>query len=186
MKVILTGFMIFVLWAIPCRYWYVCKIKEACSVSETSALIPPSSKEKQITQPEIKKTDETEAVKETTPEPVVKAPEMVAGDLLFGVGSAAFRPDQGFNTYAQELKTYLSKNPQIKLRITGHTDNTGNPDINTQLGYDRARAVDQYLKSAGITNPIETFSAGSSEPLADNSTADGRARNRRVQISLTE
>ncbi|MCU0434028.1 MAG: OmpA family protein [Bacteroidia bacterium] len=73
----------------------------------------------------------------------------------------------------------------LKLGIYGHTDNTGNADANQKLSEDRANAVKNYLLGKGLAaNRVETKGFGQSQPIADNKTADGKARNRRVQIVL--
>ncbi|WP_224996081.1 PA14 domain-containing protein [Cesiribacter sp. SM1] len=82
-----------------------------------------------------------------------------------------------------KLTRTLVKYPHLKIRIEGHTDNVGDPAINHSLSVYRAKAVATYLHEHGI-DPlrIEIDGYGSSRPLADNSTEEGRARNRRVQF----
>lgn len=70
------------------------------------------------------------------------------------------------------------------IAVHGHTDNTGTPDGNMALSQARAESVAQFLRSKGITNVIRSYAHGQEEPIADNSTASGRAINRRVQIVL--
>jgi outer membrane protein OmpA-like peptidoglycan-associated protein len=73
----------------------------------------------------------------------------------------------------------------LKLGVYGHTDNNGSDDINIPLSEKRADAVKNYLLGKGLgVNRIETRGYGSSKPVADNSTAAGRGRNRRVEIVL--
>jgi OmpA-OmpF porin, OOP family len=73
----------------------------------------------------------------------------------------------------------------LKLGIYGHTDNTGNADANQKLSEDRANAVKNYLLGKGLsTGRVETKGFGQTQPIADNKTNDGKARNRRVQIVL--
>ncbi len=74
-----------------------------------------------------------------------------------------------------------------KVGIAGHTDNTGTPDRNNRLSYDRARSVAAYLTAAGV--PYERLfvrGAGASEPKSSNATPQGRSQNRRVEITLSE
>lgn len=66
----------------------------------------------------------------------------------------------------------------------GHTDNTGNADANVLLSERRARSVAAYLHSLGVKNTIRAYGHGQEEPIASNDTAEGRAKNRRVQIVL--
>lgn len=72
-----------------------------------------------------------------------------------------------------------------KLRIEGHTDNTGRVSTNARLSYERAQAVRAELIARGV--PADRLTArgyGARDPIADNATADGRARNRRIEIRV--
>lgn len=73
----------------------------------------------------------------------------------------------------------------LKLGVYGHTDNTGNPEGNRQLSERRAEAVRDYLVKKGIPSQrIEVQGFGADQPVAENTTDAGRAKNRRVQITL--
>ena len=79
----------------------------------------------------------------------------------------------------------LMNNDNKKLFIAGHADDTGGYNINLWLSKQRAEAVKAYLISKGVTaDSLTTKGYGSDKPIADNATADGRARNRRVEIIL--
>jgi outer membrane protein OmpA-like peptidoglycan-associated protein len=73
------------------------------------------------------------------------------------------------------------------VRIIGHTDSTGSDELNDRLSIQRAEATRNYLAARGV-NPqrIMVAGRGEREPVADNSTESGRARNRRVEIFLGE
>jgi outer membrane protein OmpA-like peptidoglycan-associated protein len=76
--------------------------------------------------------------------------------------------------------------PDTDLTILGHTDNTGTPEYNEKLSVDRAESVASYLQSCGISKDRMTIEGRSfREPVADNSTIEGRLQNRRVEIYLT-
>ena len=66
----------------------------------------------------------------------------------------------------------------------GHTDNTGTPDGNMALSQVRADAVIAYLRTKGVTNVMRVYAKGDTEPVAPNTTTEGKAKNRRVQIVL--
>jgi outer membrane protein OmpA-like peptidoglycan-associated protein len=69
--------------------------------------------------------------------------------------------------------------------VYGHTDNVGNDVANQTLSEQRAASVKSYLESKGITSArIESKGMGSSKPVADNATVQGKAQNRRVEIVL--
>jgi outer membrane protein OmpA-like peptidoglycan-associated protein len=73
------------------------------------------------------------------------------------------------------------------VRIVGHTDSTGSDAINDPLSLERARTVSNYLQDRGVpASRLEIAGRGSREPVADNTTPEGRAQNRRVEIFLRE
>lgn len=84
--------------------------------------------------------------------------------------------------FAEVLKNYTDAD----VAIVGHTDNTGSDAINNPLSLKRAQSVDSYLKSCGVaSNQITSVEGkGSTEPVADNSTAAGRTQNRRVEVFM--
>ncbi|MGR6087721.1 MAG: OmpA family protein [Arcticibacter sp.] len=86
----------------------------------------------------------------------------------------------------QQLADYLIAHPKIHAIIEGHTDNTGDPLTNLNLSQERAETVRQVLVSFGV-DPIrvEAKGYGKNHPRADNSTLEGRAMNRRVEVRLT-
>ena len=103
--------------------------------------------------------------------------------IQFETGSSVIKP----SSYKQldEILGSAVVAEGLKLGVYGHTDNVGNDASNQKLSEDRATAVKSYLISKGITeNRIESKGMGSSEPIADNNTASGKAQNRRVQIVL--
>ncbi|SNR17710.1 OmpA family protein [Tenacibaculum jejuense] len=85
-----------------------------------------------------------------------------------------------------DIAKYLDKVDGATCIITGHTDNTGDVTKNVILGQNRANSVKEYLvKNAAIpANKIIATSKGQSEPIADNSTPEGRAKNRRTIITI--
>ncbi|WP_340154661.1 OmpA family protein [uncultured Winogradskyella sp.] len=73
----------------------------------------------------------------------------------------------------------------VKIQVVGHTDNTGNANTNMRLGQERADFAKDYLVRNGILEPnIETSSKGPNDPIADNNTKDGQAKNRRTVITI--
>jgi chemotaxis protein MotB len=80
----------------------------------------------------------------------------------------------------------LGDNPDISVLIEGHTDNTGTMTQNNLLSLQRANAIANYLQQKGINGArIQTKGLGSSMPIADNKTAEGRAKNRRTSYTIT-
>lgn len=83
-----------------------------------------------------------------------------------------------------KVKAY---NKAVYVEIEGHTDNTGSEQYNLSLGEQRATAVRNYLFGGGIPlHAINVISLGEKAPVADNTTADGRAQNRRVVVKVLE
>jgi outer membrane protein OmpA-like peptidoglycan-associated protein len=80
----------------------------------------------------------------------------------------------------------LQKFDKTIVEIVGHSDSAGSPEYNQTLSERRAAAVATYLQGRGIARVrIATLGAGESRPVASNATADGRARNRRVELTLS-
>ena len=88
-----------------------------------------------------------------------------------------------------ELSQFASKMSDLQdtdITIYGHTDNTGSDAVNERLSNERAQSVANYLKNCGIASSRMTTEGKSySMPVADNSTKEGRAQNRRVEIYIT-
>ena len=81
----------------------------------------------------------------------------------------------------------LADDPTARLSIVGHTDSTGSAAINASLSLERAQSVRDYLAARGVSpTRVQTAGRGEREPIADNASEAGRARNRRLQIHLRE
>jgi len=104
-------------------------------------------------------------------------------NINFATGSTAI---QGSEKDLQEIYNLLVQAEETKLKVVGHTDNTGNSSANLELSKGRANSVVAYLTSKGIAKDrFQTVDGrGDSEPIADNSTVAGKAKNRRVDITL--
>ncbi|MFN4950578.1 MAG: DUF5723 family protein [Flavobacteriales bacterium] len=91
----------------------------------------------------------------------------------------------GSFTSLDELAGVLMKKPTWKLEISGHTDNAGDDESNLILSKKRAEAVKNYLVSKGIVSTRFVINYyGETKPIADNSTTEGRAKNRRVEMKV--
>lgn len=79
----------------------------------------------------------------------------------------------------------LSKHPSFKIKISGYTDSSGADDVNLALSKKRAMSVKNYLISDGVSDSrIQADGYGEANPVADNETEDGRAKNRRVEFEI--
>lgn len=104
--------------------------------------------------------------------------------ILFATGKSDLNSSSkaALNKFAISLK----ETPETDVTIYGHTDNTGSKEVNVQLSKSRAASVAGFLNSNGIsTDRMTTEGKAFDEPVADNSTAEGRAKNRRVEIYIT-
>ena len=102
--------------------------------------------------------------------------------LRFESGKSAIRPQ--FYAVLDEIVTVLGKNPSMKVEIQGHTDNRGAAAYNLSLSQRRARAVMNYLTSQGVDSQRLTSDGyGPNNPIADNDSELGRAKNRRVELN---
>jgi len=109
----------------------------------------------------------------------------IPSDVSFDVGRAAIKPN--FAPILSQFATSLTQNPVTTVTIIGHTDNTGSDAVNNPLSIDRAEAARDYLVSRGVARTrFATDGRGSREPIADNSTPQGRDKNRRVEIYVAE
>jgi len=88
-------------------------------------------------------------------------------------------------TNLQNLSASLVNNPQTNILIVGHTDNTGSDSHNMDLSVRRAESVKAFITAGNVAGSrLTTSGKGEGEPIADNTTADGRAQNRRVEIVI--
>jgi outer membrane protein OmpA-like peptidoglycan-associated protein len=87
----------------------------------------------------------------------------------------------------REVARVLSANPRARADVNGYTDNAGNAESNRRLSEARARATMDELAGLGVDRSrIQAHGYGEDHPVADNATAEGRQRNRRVEIVVTD
>ncbi len=111
--------------------------------------------------------------------------KVVLNNILFQTGKAILTT----GSYAEldRLLGILKDNPLMRIEISGHTDNTGSLALNSKLSEDRAKAVVEYLIQKGVDQDrLEFKGFGPQQPIADNKTTEGRARNRRVEFKILE
>ncbi len=109
----------------------------------------------------------------------------IPNDVSFNTNSATIQP--AMRGVLDPFVTHLRGDTGAKINIVGHTDSTGSDALNNALAMDRAQSVRDYLVARGVpAAQVQTASRGEREPVADNGTEAGRARNRRVEIYLRE
>jgi len=105
----------------------------------------------------------------------------IPGAVLFQTNSAQLNPN--FQGTLDQIAGTLQEHPNATVNVVGHTDSTGSDSYNMKLSQDRAMSVTSYLAMRGVA-PSRMMATGQGEsmPVADNSTAEGRAQNRRVEM----
>ena len=105
--------------------------------------------------------------------------------LLFDTGKATLQPssEEQLNNVSEILKAY----PNVHVKLGGYTDNTGNPEANKALSEARAKSVMNSLASKGVDpSRMEAEGYGDQYPVGDNSTEEGRTKNRRIALRVTQ
>ncbi|MCX4290489.1 MAG: OmpA family protein [Odoribacter sp.] len=104
--------------------------------------------------------------------------------ILFATNKSELSP--AARASLQKFAASLKNSPDTDVTIYGHTDNTGSRAINEKLSKERAEAVANFLVGNGVSRArITTEGLAYDQPVADNSTAEGRAKNRRVEVYIT-
>jgi len=108
------------------------------------------------------------------------------GQIVFENASAVLKPES--DAAISQLKQYLDETPRVtKLRIEGHTDNSGTPAGNETLSGQRALAVKAALVAKGIKpERLLAVGFGQNKPIADNATEEGKTKNRRTEFHVAE
>ena len=133
---------------------------------------------------------EAEAVKNAQVETITDANGLEAVKVTFdsGILFATNKADLNATSKASltQFAEVLKENRDMDIAIIGHTDTTGNDAINNPLSKNRAQSVSKFLKSQGVASAqIKTIDGqGSKNPVADNSTEEGRKQNRRVEVYM--
>ncbi len=109
----------------------------------------------------------------------------IPNDISFDTGSAAIKPS--LQPVLDQFAQGLNNQPNMLVTIVGHTDSTGTDAINNPLSVNRAASARDYLAARGVASQrMQIDGRGSREPVADNATDAGRAKNRRIEIYLAE
>jgi outer membrane protein OmpA-like peptidoglycan-associated protein len=139
-----------------------------------------------VQKPVIKK-NEPAIVEPVITQPVYqpKADSLIVlgAELLFETNKSTLRSEHF--PMLDPIVDYLLAHPERSVKISGHSDNTGNQAHNAALSKRRADVVAEYLVNSGVDiDRVETFGYGSEKPLTTNNTEDGRRKNRRVELLI--
>ena len=107
--------------------------------------------------------------------------KFVTNNILFDTGKATLKQESMIEI--MRVADYMKKNPTARFEVQGHTDNQGSDKINDPLSQQRAEAIVKALEGLGVDGfNLKAVGKGSHEPVADNKTEEGRAKNRRVEF----
>ena len=116
------------------------------------------------------------------PPPPVKKHIELSADTYFDFNKAKLKP--AGEEKVEEVVQTMKQHPEVRATVEGHTDSVGSEAYNQRLSERRANAVRDYLVAHGIdASRITTRGYGKTKPIASNKTAEGRAKNRRVEIT---
>ncbi|AXK38098.1 OmpA family protein [Crenobacter cavernae] len=105
-------------------------------------------------------------------------------NITFALNSAELRPN--VRTSLDDVSKVLAQYTDTSITVSGHTDSTGTQQLNQALSERRASSVGGYLQGKGVAGArIRTVGFGPNQPVASNTSAEGRAKNRRVEINIT-
>ena len=112
---------------------------------------------------------------------IAETGKFVTNNILFDTGKATLKQESMIEI--MKVADYMKKNPTARFEVQGHTDNQGSDKINDPLSQQRAEAIVHALEGLGVDGfNLKAVGKGSHEPVADNKTEEGRAKNRRVEF----
>ena len=157
----------------------ISKIKALCPPKPVVEVAPQPKPEEKVIIPE-------KAPVEEAPAPVAKAPEKISISLEieFDSGKADIKPQ--YDEKIKKVADFMIAHPDTTAVIEGHTDNVGSEKLNRRLSTQRAESVkNELIKKFGIDpGRLSAIGYGSSRPVADNKTAEGRQENRRIDAVI--
>jgi outer membrane protein OmpA-like peptidoglycan-associated protein len=167
MKILIIGFVVFVIWSFFSTWLYVDKILPAIKEPVAVQTIPT---------PQTSAADSLAQLYASMPKDLM---------IYFEFDKLKFKTDPQTDINIAEFKSWLDKYPVSILSVTGHTDLVGTSDYNQTLGLRRAQIIQKYLEEKGISSTrIIAGSKGEDQPRGDYLTEEGRAKNRRAEISI--
>ncbi len=159
--------------------------EEKKAAVETVAAVAPVAEETPVAAP----VEQQEVVLAPVPQPVkeevvlTKDKNLVLHGVTFANGSASITPES--EKILNEVYAALVAASDFSVEIQGHTDSTSSDAFNLKLSQKRANAVKDYLVKKGIAeNRLAAKGYGETQPIADNTTKDGRAANRRIEFKV--
>ena len=198
------------IWGVGSWWWYTCKVKGFCGADHNvtqvaagtaagaAALSGQAAADKAAADAKAKADADKAAADaqakldaaagKITMETNEAAPDTGTGIdpalMYFPTGSANPQLADSAKAYFEKVATFLKDNASGKVTIVGHTDNQGKADKNKALGLKRAEMIKKMLTDMGApADRVQASSEGPDKPVADNTTAEGRQKNRRVEVT---
>ena len=128
-----------------------------------------------------RKTTDLSAAAKAVEQAIAQTGKFVTNNILFDTGKATIKPES--QPEIEKVAEYMKANPTVRFEVQGHTDSQGSDAVNDPLSQQRAEAVVKALEALGVDGfNLRAVGKGSHEPVADNGTEEGRAKNRRVEF----
>lgn len=161
MKILLTGFLLLALWTVVSTFLYITEIKDFSMPVQTMQAEP-------VVAP---------------PAPKAIMPEKLL--IYYDSDKTAFTTDELTEKQLYLYRNWINENPNSRISVTGHTDASGSNAYNMDLGNKRALSIQNYLVGKGMPqDKVITSSKGEEEPIGENATPEGKAKNRRSEITI--
>ncbi len=167
MRILITGFVVFVIWSFFSVWLYVDILRHAAKAPVAEQPIPEQT------------ANEADSL--------ARLHELMPKDLMinFEFDKTEFTPNPQVESSLAEFKSWLDKYPESVILVTGHTDLVGTHVYNQELGLKRAQVVQKYIEAKGIpSGKMIIDSKGEDQPIAGYITSEDRAKNRRTEISI--
>lgn len=131
----------------------------------------------------IEYTDDKPFIQNVPLNPIKEGQKIVLKNIFFETAKFDLKGESKIEL--DKLVAFLTTNSKLSIEIGGHTDNVGDTNKNLLLSKNRANSVKDYLQNNGIeATRLQTKGYGANEPIEDNKTAEGRARNRRTEVKI--
>lgn len=167
MRILITGFVVFVIWCFVSAWLYN---DHLLPVLRQPVPVP------QVVDTQARAADSLMKIRASMPKDII---------IYFEFDKTKLKTDAQTDIAVGEIKAWVEKYPGSKIVVSGHTDLVGTPEFNQDLGMQRAVIVTEYLKKQGIPPEwLITESQGETKPAAGYVTAGQRAKNRRTEITI--
>jgi outer membrane protein OmpA-like peptidoglycan-associated protein len=167
MRILITGFILLVVWSFFSMWLYVDILKP---MTIKQVIVQP------VPEAQTREADSLKKFYASMPKDLM---------IYFEFDNSKFKSDPQTDSSIAEFKNWMDKYPEYKIHVTGHTDFIGTPEYNLDLGLKRAKIIQKYIETRGIApEKIVTTSRGKEQQIADLITSAGRAKNRRTELSI--